>query len=95
MNLEKRINKLEENISKMYVDPRVDAELTEWFKSNPEYNPFAQSKEGNEDIMPEKLRQAFMYRVQKLFKEKNLQPNFSNLLKIYTDLFFQLTITAL
>ncbi len=88
MNLEKRINKLEENISKMYIDPRVDAELKEWLKANQEYNPFAQSKEGTEDIMPENLRQSFICRMEKLFKESNLQPNFCNLLKIYEKLFF-------
>lgn len=88
MNLEKRINKLEENISKIYIDPRVDAELTEWFKANPEYNPFVQPKEINEDIMPKNLRQAFMCRMEKLFKKRNLEPTLCNLLKIYKELFF-------
>ena len=85
MNLEKRINKLEENLSKMYIDPNVNAELTEWFKSNPKYVLFAQPENINDIIMPEHLNQAFTYRMEKLFKERNLQPNFSNLLKIYKE----------
>ena len=87
MNLEKRINKLEENISKIYLDPRVDVELTEWFNANPEYNPFAQSECNDSVVMPDHLEEAFERRMYKLFKERNLQPVLCNLPKIYKELF--------
>jgi len=82
MNLEKRISKLEDNISKTHIDPNLDRELTEWFKSNPEYNPFAQSENNNGVVMPEHLNRAFMCRIDKLSCERNLESTFCNLSEI-------------
>ena len=87
MNLEKRIHNLEKDVAKRYIDPRVDAELTEWLKAYLQYNHFAQPENNNGIFMPERLNQALMCRMQKLFKERNLEPTLCNLLKIYEDLF--------
>lgn len=87
MNLEKRINNLEEDIAKRYIDPKVDAELTEWFKVTPEYIPFAQPESNDSVVMPDHLEKAFAHRMNNLFSERNLIPTGNNLLKIYKDLF--------
>ena len=65
-----------------------DKELSEWFKSHPEYHPFTQSEGNNEIVMPDHLSQAFICRMKNLFVEKKLKNNLSNLLKIYPDLFY-------
>lgn len=87
MNLENRIKKLEANINVMNFDPIVDAELTEWLKSHPEYKPLTQPENNNGIEMPEHLSQAFSCRMNKLFAERNLDPDLSNLHIIYEDLF--------
>ncbi len=87
MKKEQRIKKLEEDISKTYVDPSLDTELTEWLKLNAGYNSFAQTENNNGIIMPEHLNIAFSHRMEKLFAEKNIQPNLSSLLKIYKEHF--------
>lgn len=87
MNLKKRIIKLEEKTSKTRIDPRLDAELTEWLKSHPDYRPFTHPESNNGVVMPEHLIRAVTCRMNKLFAERNLEPHLCNLLKIYKDLF--------
>jgi hypothetical protein len=87
MQLKKRLAKLEATISKTYLDPSVDIELTNWLESHPDYSPFAQPECNDSVVMPEHLEEAFKRRMNKLFSEKNLTPTGCNLLKIYTDLF--------
>ncbi len=87
MNLKKRINQLEKDISKTYLDPSIDIELTNWLKSHPDYNPFTQPECNDSAVMPDHLDEAFKRRMNKLFTERNLNPTGCNLLKIYKDLF--------
>lgn len=87
MRKEQRLKKLEEYISKTYVDSKLDDELTEWLKEHPDYHMFAQPESNNEVVMSENLSQVFMHRMEKLFKERNLESNCCSLLKIYKDIF--------
>ncbi len=82
MNLERKIRKLEEKISKMHIDPSLAAELTEWFKSLPGYLVFAQPESNNGVVMPEHLSQAFGCIIDRIFVERKLQPSLCNFLKI-------------
>ena len=86
MSLKKRINKLEESISKTYVDAGLETELIEWFRSHPGYLVFAQPESNHGVIMPEHLSQAFECIINRTFAEKNLKPTSCNLLKILDSL---------
>jgi len=87
MNLESRVKKLEANINTVDFDPIVDAELTKWFKSHPEYKPLTQPENDKSIVLPEHLSLAFQCRINKLFVERDLEPCLENLHKIYEDLF--------
>ena len=52
MSLEGRIRKLEGTIAKTHIDPKVDAELQEWFKAHPGYLLLTQPENPNEIGMP-------------------------------------------
>ena len=86
MNLEKRISKLEEKISKTYTGQGLVEELTEWFRSHPGYLVFAQPESNHGVIMPEHLGQAFGCIMNRTFAERNLKPTSCNLLKILDSL---------
>ncbi len=59
MSLKERINKLEETISKTYVDADLETELIEWFKSHPGYIVWLGPEDNNGLFMPEHLSQTF------------------------------------
>jgi len=82
MNIKKRINQLEKNISKTYVDPVLEVELIAWLKKHPNYHIFAQTENNNGVDMPEYLSNIFMQILNRTFEENNLQPSGYNLLKI-------------
>lgn len=87
MTFEKRLTDLEKTVDKIELDPKLDKELSEWFKANPEYHPFVQTEDGK-DIMPKKLGNALRNRMKYLCKKHNLDVSLSNLLKIDEDVFY-------
>jgi hypothetical protein len=86
MSLEGRISKLEETIAKTHIDPKVDAELREWFKAHPGYRLLSQPKDPNEGGMPKYLLDALICRTKALLAERNLEPFASNLPEIFDAL---------
>lgn len=86
MRFEKRIESLEENILIKDIDQKLDAELSAWFKSNPDYQCFVQPEYNNGVVMPEHLCEVLSWRVKKALRKNNLvQGAVSNLSK--DDLF--------
>jgi len=86
MKFEKRIEVLESHFLKEEIDPKLDAEITEWFKLHPEYNPCAQP-ESNKIVMPEYLRDTFQHRIKNMFTTKKCLPNFFNLKKFWKEIY--------
>ena len=82
MKLERRIKKLEELFVQTDIDPKLDAELKEWFKSPPEYYPFRQPECNNGVVLPEHLSQAFQCRIDHRIREKNLNYDLCGLAEI-------------
>ncbi|MCE2982579.1 MAG: hypothetical protein LW832_03325 [Parachlamydia sp.] len=82
MELKKRIENLENLYIEKEIDPKLDAELTDWFKANPNYSPCPQP-ESNSISMPEHLSIAFQYRIKGVFIQKKCVPNFFNLQKFW------------
>ena len=87
MKFERRIEKLEECFLKTDIDPKLDAELMEWFKSHPEYYPFRQPEHNNGAVFPDRLNQAFLCRIAHMLSERNLDRNLCGLLEISESLY--------
>lgn len=87
MTLKQRIKKLEEHLPKIYSDPSVDAELTQWLQSHPGFCPLTSPENDGGIVMPEHLRHAFQRRIERLFAERGLPKALSSLLEIIDDLF--------
>ena len=82
MSLGKRVDKLEESISKTHVDLRAEAELVGWLKSHSKYYVFAQPEHNDGAVMPECLLSAFACRVNMLCAERNLPPCLCSLVNV-------------
>lgn len=85
--MEQRVEKLENHFLKTYVDPKLDAELTEWFKSNPEYSPISQPEHNNGVVMPEHLSQAFSCRIENMFSKKKLEQSPRSLMNNWKEIY--------
>ena len=86
MNLGKRVDRLEESMSKTHVDLEAESELKGWFKSHPKYYVFAQTEHNDGVVMPEYLSNAFTCRVNMLCAERNLTPSLSGLINVSDSL---------
>ena len=85
MTFERRVSKLEEKIKVVGWDPETDAELTAWFKENPD--SFTQQPEGQEIRMPDHLREAWLVRLDRVFKKHDLKKNLSSLASVWGEVY--------
>lgn len=86
MKFERRLENLEEIVLKTKLNSKLDAELSEWFKTHPEYQPFAQP-EHNEVLMPDHLCTAFRQRIEYIINEKNYPLNLCSLIKLWGNIY--------
>lgn len=87
MNMQKRIEKLEGVLLNADLDPQLDIELTEWFKSHPDYQPCAQPENNHNIVIPEHLGRAFQCRVDYVLKKKNFKPNLCSLVEAWESIY--------
>jgi len=86
MKLTQRIKNLEDNMTKTQVDPKMKAELIDWFKEHPGYLLFAQPENNNGVVMPEHLSWVSGCIIDGIFEEKKLPSTLSSLLEILDTL---------
>ncbi|HEY4832554.1 MAG TPA: hypothetical protein VIH61_08365 [Waddliaceae bacterium] len=87
MKFNRRIEILEKNSLKPDLDPLLDSELTNWFKSHPDYQPGTQPENNNGVVMPKHLCHAFQHRIAYVLKQKNHSHNLCGLTKFWMDIY--------
>jgi hypothetical protein len=87
MKYNRRIEDLEKHFLKPALDPKLDSELTSWFKSHPDYQPGAQPENNSGVVMPEHLCIAFQQRIAYVLTQKRHPHNVCDLAKFWQDIY--------